>query len=105
MSSLKDAFNAILSLRTRPMTLTQGYETITVNAAPANYARNLDGPSETAIEGREFVISKKDLISPITTLKRGDRLADPELGTFAIDTITEMYDIGGAIMGYRVRSK
>lgn len=102
--SLSDAFNGLLALHQRPMTLTRGDDSIEIYASPSNYSRNLAGPSETVIEGREFVISKKQMQDPFTLLKRGDRLTDSELGTFAISEIIEMYALGGEIIGWRVRT-
>lgn len=77
---------------------------ISVEATPSNYSRNLAGPSEIAIEGREFVISKNFLVAPITIIKRGDRLVDPELGIMTISESNELYDLGGSIIGFRVRT-
>jgi len=39
--------------------------------------------------------------SPI--IKRADKILDPNYGHLAIDEIVEMVDVGGAVMGYRVR--
>jgi hypothetical protein len=43
---------------------------------------------------------------PITspTIKRGDKIVDALLGTLTVDEIMEMYDLGGTILGYRVRA-
>ncbi len=37
-------------------------------------------------------------------LKRGDKIETSDLGNMAIDEIIEMYDLGGAVLGYRVRT-
>lgn len=42
-------------------------------------------------------------MSPL--IKRGDKIIDDTYGSLAIDEIIEMPDIGGTIMGYRVRSE
>ena len=39
-----------------------------------------------------------------TVIKRGDKIVD-SLGHLAIDEIIEMVDIGGSVMGYRVRTE
>ena len=102
--SVRDAFDALLGLHKRAMTLTRGSDTIDIFASPSNYSRNLAGPSETVIEGREFVISKTQIQAPFTGLRRGDRLTDPELGVMSISEIVEMYSLGGEIVGWRVRT-
>lgn len=101
--SLKDAFNALLAMQSRSMTLKRAADEITVKAAPSNYSRNLAGPSDIAIKGREFVISKDDLVTPLTKIRRGDSLIDVDFGTMAVTEVIEMYDLGGAVIGFRVR--
>lgn len=107
MSSLRDAFNALLSLQKRTMELRRlgtpdSVQTIT--ATPTNYSRYLSGPSETVMEGREFIIPRDVLKAPFTKVKRNDRLVDVDLGAMTIREVTEIYDLGGAIMGYTVRT-
>lgn len=76
-----------------------------IRAAPANYFRNLAAPEETAIEGKEFVLSKTNLDSVyFPAPKRGDRLKDSELGTSTISEVRPMMGLGGGILGYRVRT-
>lgn len=106
--SLKDAFNSLLSVHARTVTLTRrvaGGPNLTgqVKVTPANYYRKLAGPDEIIIEGREFVIAK-DALTEIgfTNLRRGDVLTDADMGNMVIDTVREMYDLGGGIIGYRV---
>lgn len=56
---LKQAFNAITRIHSRPVTLVRfGSPDIysPARATPANYFRFLEGPSSTVIRGREFVI-------------------------------------------------
>lgn len=105
MSSVVDAFNILLGLHKRNVTLRRDDSTLAVQVSPSNYARNLAGPSEMAIEGREFVISRTQLSGVFVPLKRGDRIIDADLGTMSIDEIIEMYDFGGAIIGYRLRTR
>lgn len=106
--SLEPAFNLMLSLQGRMMTITRPGETpITgdVKMSPSNYSRNLEGPSETVIPGKEFVVSKSalDLIE-FPRPKRGDRILDADMGTLTISEVREMFDLGGKLMGYRLRT-
>ena len=78
---------------------------VDIRITPSNYFRNLAGPEEIIVEGREFIIPKKGLDDAgFTSLKRGDVIKDPELGYLQLSEIREMYDFGGSIMGYRVRT-
>lgn len=110
---LDQAFNSLLSIHNRSMKLFRkgaaaplGTVGIDVQATPSNYFRNLEGPSEMVIHGREFILSKENLLQAGFTLplKRGDYLVDPELGAITLSEIREIYNQGGAIMGFRVRS-
>lgn len=104
---LDKAFNAMTKLHGRTVTLKRLGTTDQITEmriTPSNFIRNLEGPSNVIIEGREFVISLASIVSPFSpVLKRADRIVDPELGTLTIDEIREIYNLGGAIMGYRVR--
>lgn len=103
---LKAAFNAMIAWHGRNGTLKRlGVGTSSVRFSPSNYGRKLQGPSELIVEGREYVITKDSLTPPMTPLiRRGDRIVDVELGELTIDEVKELYDGGGAIMGYRVRT-
>jgi hypothetical protein len=107
--SIKSAFDLMLNLHSRSMTLTR-YSTPTdltgiVTVAPSNYFRNLSGPDSMTMEGREFVISKSSLnAAGFTNLKKGDRLTDTEIGVSVISEVREMFDFGGEIIGYRIRT-
>ncbi len=104
--STKDAFRSLLNLHKRSVTLIRPdiYE-VTVDMSPSNYSRNLEGPSEITIAGKEFVVTKEALDEvSYPRPKRGDRITDAEMGTFAIDEVREMFDFGGAIIGYRLRT-
>ena len=104
--SLANAFNQLLFLQKRPATIERNGSISAVNIfiSPSNYARNLQGPEETVSEGKEFVISKKilDLVS-YPRPKRGDVIRDVDLGKNTVADIREMYDFGGAVIGYRIR--
>lgn len=106
--SVRAALNMMLSIQSRDMTLERPDDNISVSikAAPSNYSRNLQGPEETVMDGREFVISK-DVLDGVNfpcPIKRGDRLVDADLGDNSITEVREMFDIGGAVIGYRVRT-
>ncbi len=105
---LANAFNLLLSIHGRTVTLTRlgtPAVTVTVRIAPSNYFRKLEGPSDTIIEGREFVLSKRALDNvSFPAPKRNDRIQDPEFGNLTILESEEMYDLGGSTMGYRVRT-
>jgi len=78
----------------------------TIKVSPANYARNMQAIEDIVTKGREYVISKTSLDEVSYPMpKRGDRLKDPEIGTQTIAQVIEMYDLGGVIMGYRVRTE
>ena len=104
---VREAFNTLTKIHSRTVTLKRLGSpdlTTTCRITPSNYFRNLEGPSHTTIKGREFVMSLDSISAPFSpVLKRGDKLEDIQLGNMAIDEIIEMYDFGGAIMGWRVR--
>lgn len=108
MGLLATAFNAMTKLHGRDAVLkrftTPSDLTSAIRITPSNYFRNLEGPSATIIRGREFIIPVASIATPLTpVIKRGDKIVDAVFGSLAIDEITEMYDLGGEIMGYRVR--
>jgi hypothetical protein len=107
-SSLADAFNQLLGIHFRTMTIervgSSPIAAVSIKVSPSNFTRNLSGPEEIVIEGREFVISKGALDSVLYPVpKRGDRLKDPELGVNVITEVRELFGFGGGILGYRVR--
>lgn len=109
---LDAAFNMVLKLHGRNVTLRRkatlggGADSTSVaRATPSNYFRKVEGPSFTTIKGRELIIPKASIVTPFTApvLKLGDRVEDAEWGNMAIIEIQEMCDLGGSVMGYRVR--
>lgn len=106
--ALAGAFNFILKLHRRPAILKRYGSVTTITApifiTPANYFRNLEGPSETIIPGREFVIAKASIPEEWTggPIERGDQIEDAEMGLMSITQVREVFDFGGSIMGYRV---
>lgn len=105
--SIKDAFNTMLSLHSRTMTLLRpgaGGFSYAVKVSPSNYMRNLETVVDVTTEGREFVISNMELTkNSIVKIKRGDRLRDPNLGEMVISEVREMFGMGGEILGWRLR--
>lgn len=106
---LEQAFNSLFVLHSRPATLRRlGSPNVdrSCRIMPSNYFRFLEGPSHTVSRGREFIISVKSIINPLTPMiKRGDRVVDEIYGSLSIDEIIEMVDIGGAVMAFRVRTE
>lgn len=106
-ANLGNAFNTLLTYHSRAMTISRpgGVGPVGIKVTPANYSRNLAGPEEVVIEGREFIVTKKtleDAAFPVP--KRGDRLEDPEIGLNVISEVREIFGFGGAILGYRLRT-
>jgi hypothetical protein len=104
--SLDIAFSAILSLQQRDMTLSRpGGSTVTIKVAPSNFFRSLEAVAEISVPGHEFVISKNELTRVAWgALKKGDKIANSDIGTVTIDTIDPMYGLHAAVLGYRVRT-
>lgn len=108
---LSNAFNFLIQLHSRGVTIErpgdgeEAISAVSIKITPANYFRNLSAPEEIVVEGKEFIVSKETLSSAnYPTPKRGDILDDSETGTSTISEVREVYDFGGAIMGYRLRT-
>ena len=104
-SSLADAFNNLLGIHFRTVTLERPgtIAPVSIKVTPSNYSRNLAGPEEITIAGREYVIAKANLEAVSFPFPRkGDRIKDTETGTHVISEVKELYGFGGAILGYRV---
>jgi hypothetical protein len=102
---LEPAFNLILSLHKRPVTLSRpGGVTVNINMSPSNYKRNLEVVNEVTTKGREYVVSKKTLDGvSFGVPKRGDIVSDGAVYEGVIYEVMELQNFGGAIMGYRIR--
>lgn len=104
--SLKDAFNNLLGIQKRPAVLRRrGSPDIfgNINYSPTFFFRRLEGTG-AVVQNREIVISKDQVIKLTgfsAGLRRGDIIQDTELGDLVIDQIIEMFDLGGAIIGFR----
>lgn len=106
---LRQAFNALSRVHSRAAELKRfGTPDVTTacRITPSNYFRFLEGPSSTTIHGREFVIPLDSIVDPPDpAIKKGDKIVDTVLGGMTIKEIIEIPDLGGAIMGYRVRAE
>lgn len=108
----QDAFNQLLNLQGRSVALVRlsgpGGVKLTVNikVAPSNYSRILAGPGSSSIEGFEFLLSADALrnVQFPTPLKKTDKIIDADLGSLSIEEVIPLYDLGGGIIGYRVRT-
>ena len=101
---MQSAFEFILTLQGREVTLERLPTTATVKMASSNYFRNLAGLEETVVEGREYVVSKRELDSQsFPTPRRGDVIVDTIMGDNSIDEVREMI-ILGKLVGYRIRT-
>ena len=105
--SIRAALDAMLGIHNRQMNIERPdlNLVVAVKATPSNYSRNLQGPEQVVVDGKEFVISKHALDTATFPCppKRGDRLVDPDLGDMSIVEVREMFDLGGAIIAYRIR--
>jgi len=104
--SLEDAFNSVWNLQARPVTLLNidTNTSYSVKAASSNYFRNMAGPEEMVYEGKEFVLSKRNLdLNSAPVPFRNMRLTDATFGTENITEVREMILLG-AVIGYRVRT-
>lgn len=106
-ANLANAFRQLLGIHSRTITLERLGTvplSVTVKVTPANYSRNLAGPEEIIIEGREYVVAKGNLDDVSFPMpKRGDRIKDPDIGVHVISEVRELYGFGGTIIGYRLR--
>lgn len=103
-AKILSGFEFILSLQGREVTIERLPTTATVNMASSNYFRNLAGLEETAIEGREYVVSKRELDdNSFPTPRRGDLIVDPVMGENSVDEVREMIILGN-LVGYRLRT-
>lgn len=104
---LKQAFNILLKIHSRPAQLKRlgSPDQITdCRVTQSNYFRFLEGPSHTTVHGREFIIPMDSIVTKFDpVIKRGDRIVHDIYGTVAIDEVIEISDLGGAIMGWRIR--
>lgn len=106
--NLIQAFNMVLKLQARDMTLDDldNVKSVNIKAAPSNFFRSFAMLEESVTPGREFVLAKKDLDgTDIPVPVRGMRLVDLA-GDFEESIITEVREmvILGSVAGYRCRT-
>jgi hypothetical protein len=77
-----------------------GFSAAPLILVPTDSATLLDASSDPVTIS---VAQTYQLWSPL--LKRGDKLVDSVYGSMTIDEIMEAVDLGGAIMGFRVRAE
>jgi hypothetical protein len=85
MGILKGAFNALLSIHSRQATIKRMGNPILYSPckiSPSNYFRFLDGPSDTVIRGREFIIPLESLFGTAEQLVSFDQA--PTDGTWKL---------------------
>lgn len=76
-----------------------------IRVSPSNFFSKTDTLSETTVEGSEFVISKKALDEiGFPAPSRGDLIEDPDLGYLYLTQSLPMFDVGAAVIGFRVRT-
>tara|TARA_R110000851_G_scaffold91621_2_gene199981 strand:- start:4842 stop:5168 length:327 start_codon:yes stop_codon:yes gene_type:complete len=106
MSSLNNAFKAALSLAASDYTWERPgeAEAPVIKVAKSNYSRNLQGPEEIVMSGREFVLEKTQMeSSSLYPPKRGDRLIDQINNVYSMIEINPMTGLKGELIGFRVR--
>lgn len=106
-TNIADAFNLMLKMKARPMTIERPGVVAAQNIkiATSNYFRNMAAQEEVIIEGREFIVSKRDLDAiAFGRPKRGDVIYDIDLDANIVKEAREMIGFGGEIIGYRLRT-
>ena len=109
MNNLNSAFNVALSITGFDILWERPGETPeTIRVSSSNYSRNMDGPADVIMEGREFIIAFSEVKdSALLPPKRGERLVDESTAGYGINVIRHielMKGLGGEIIGYRVRT-
>lgn len=107
---IKDAFNAMVNFQGRTMTIsrpgTSPAVTGTAKFCPSNFYRHIAVENDIVAEGNEFIMTSDDVakITGLVIPRRGDLLADTQLGKMTIDQVRPMYGVGGMLIGYRLRT-
>lgn len=104
--SLKSFFLQLLTLKKRTMTITRVSNTPitgTIIVHPCVYSRQLEAADDITVRGQEFIITLGEIekIPGLNTIKKGDKLTDPDLGIMTIKNPKPMFDLGGGIIAYR----
>jgi len=104
--SFTAAFHTIIALQGRDTLIERdaGATTATIKVANSSYFRNFGGIEETTIEGKEFVVSQRELTDKgFPKPQRGDLLVDTIMGNNSITEVVELI-ILGRLVGYRLRT-
>ena len=102
---LENAFNYIIAIHSREITLTRPgtVPTVaTVKMSPSRYKRDESFDNAITSKGREFVVSTRNL-GAFGIPKKGDILTDGSFYESVIYEVRELHNLGGQIMGYRIR--
>lgn len=107
--SLSNFFLTTLSLKKRLVTITRvGNTPITgqIYVSPSNFNRYMEAFGNITVPGHEFIITVQEIkkIPGLGTIKKGDKIIDPELGTLTIKDEEPMYLLGAEIIAYRCRT-
>lgn len=108
--SLKTAFETIVKMRGYEVTMQRVSQSSTISktvvVAPSNYFRKMEGPSSSVMSGKEYVISQSAInASGFPNPKRGDKIVDDGGHKYTIGSVDYLRDIGGELMGFRVRTE
>lgn len=109
-SSLEGAFNLLCSMKKIAVTLTRPKTptdlVINVDITPSSYSRKVDAPENTVSYGREYLIPRKFFDgAAILFPKRGDILTGTYLREETIAEVEELYNMGGTLFGFRVKTE
>jgi len=101
---MKDAINLALKINQRLMKIySVGGTQSDMYVTKSNYSRNTALPEEVVASGREYIVSMDELLkTAYTSIKRGYKLEDSQLGIFTVTEVNEMVVLG-EIVGFRVR--
>lgn len=101
---LSSAFNFLVNFTGRDAILKRGTTSYNIKVAYSNYSRNLETVSYTITKGREYVVSVANLNeASLDKIKIKDTLVVND-DILSIIEVNEMVDVGGVIMGYRIRT-
>lgn len=75
--------------------------------APTILSYGMETPALQNVSNQNVVITIafSDSVAWSPKILRGDKIVDTIYGSMAVDEIVEMVDLGGAVMGYRVRAE
>lgn len=108
-SSLESAFNYACSLKAIKCDFIRPLATdvmIEVYVTPSNYGRKENSVEEAVTYGREYLIPYKFFAgTAISGPRRGDIIQGTYLKSETIGEVIELYNLGGSLFGFRVRTE